>query len=186
MTVMKPLTSITGANRTGRYRLLIGARTQEKAEEAIKKLGNSSNNFAPVILDLNSDVSIKAAAAFIQARFGSLNILVNNGGVNQSSDPNATLRETYRAVFETTSLGWLFETALNMIKAVDAVRLQKENILSIVVCPGHCRTEFEGGNGVKSPEEGAQPIVRAATKGPPEELFGKVVEDEGYFVEFGW
>ncbi|PWY66945.1 NAD(P)-binding protein [Aspergillus eucalypticola CBS 122712] len=204
---------------TGRYRLLIGARTQEKAEEAIKKLGNSSNNFAPVILDLNSDVSIKAAAAFIQERFGSLDILVNNGGINRSSDPNATLHTFFpllraskysdrRIVNVTSGLGQIgiayssnseysvkvwelpayrsSKTALNMINAANAVRLQKENILSIVVCPGYCQKDFGGRRGAKSAEEGAQPIVCAATKGSPEELSGMDVEDEGYFVEFGW
>lgn len=54
-----------------------------------------------------------------------------------------------------------------------------------MVCPCHCRTDFGGGRGVKSADEGAQPIVRAATEGSPVELFGKVVEDEGNFVEFG-
>ncbi|KAL3257704.1 hypothetical protein ABHI18_006634 [Aspergillus niger] len=250
MTVMKPLILITGANRglgyatakqltrTSKYRLLIGARTQEKAEEAIKELSSSSDDLTPVSLDLNSDESIKAAATFVRERFGSLDILVNNGGINRSSDPNATLRETYRAVFETNVFGvavvieaflpllrasqysdrrivnvtsglgqigiaysptseysarvWELpvyrssKSALNMMNAVDAVRLQKENILSVVVCPGHCRTDFGGGRGVKSAEEGARPIVRAATEGSPDEMFGKVVEDEGYFVEFGW
>lgn len=154
-------------------------------------------------LDLDSDRSIKAAATYIREQFGSLDIFVNNNGINQSSDPNATLHETYRAVFETNVFGvavvidaflpllraskypdrrivnvtsglgrigiaysptseysakiWdlpvyrTSKTALNMINAVDVVRLQKGNILSIVVFPGHCRTEFEGGSGVKSP-----------------------------------
>ncbi|OJI81246.1 hypothetical protein ASPTUDRAFT_32668 [Aspergillus tubingensis CBS 134.48] len=199
------------------------------------ELGSSANE-TPVALDLDSDESIKATATYIREQFGSLDILVNNGGINRSSDPNATLRETYRAVFETNVFGvavviyaflpllraskyhdrrivnvtsglgrigiaysptskysakvWELsafrssETALNMIKAVDAVRLQK-NILSIVVCPGHCRTDFWGGRGIKSTEEGARSIVRAAIEESPEELFEKLVEDEGYFVEFG-
>ena len=127
-----------------------------------------------------SDGSIKATATYIREQFGSLDTLVNNGGINRSSDPNATLRETYRAVFETNVFGvvvvtgaflllraskypdrrtvnvtsglerigiaysltskysakvWELpvypssKTALNLINAVDAVRLQKENIL---------------------------------------------------------
>ena len=73
-----------------------------------------------------------------------------------------------------------------MINVVDAVRLQKEDILSIVICPGHCRTDLGGGRRAKFAGEGAQPIARAATEGSPEDLSGMVVEDEGYFVEFGW
>ncbi|GLB03094.1 hypothetical protein AtubIFM57258_007668 [Aspergillus tubingensis] len=48
---------------------------------------------------------IKATATYIREQFGSLDTLVNNGGINRSSDPNATLRETYRAVFETNVFG---------------------------------------------------------------------------------
>ncbi|PYH73669.1 uncharacterized protein BO88DRAFT_484568 [Aspergillus vadensis CBS 113365] len=47
----------------------------------------------------------KAAAIYIREQFGSLDILVYNGGINRSSDPNATLRDTYRAVFETNVFG---------------------------------------------------------------------------------
>ncbi|GLB18486.1 hypothetical protein AtubIFM61612_008380 [Aspergillus tubingensis] len=131
------------------------------------ELGSSANE-TPVALDLDSDGSIKATATYIREQFGSLDTLVNNGGINRSSDPNATLRETYRAVFETNVFGvvvypdrrtvnvtsglerigiayslaskysakvWELpvypssKTALNIINAVDAVRLQKENIL---------------------------------------------------------
>ncbi|RAH57164.1 NAD(P)-binding protein [Aspergillus piperis CBS 112811] len=87
---MKPLILITGANRglgyatakqlasTGKYRHLIGARTQKTAQDAIEKLGSASNDLTPVILDLNIDESIKPAAAFIQERFGSLDFLETN------------------------------------------------------------------------------------------------------------
>ena len=90
---------------TGKVRLLIGAQTHEKAEKAIKKLGSSSDGLTPVTLDLDSDGSIKAIATYIREQFGSLDIFVNNGGINRSSDSNATLHETYRAVFETNVFG---------------------------------------------------------------------------------
>ncbi|KAJ5213457.1 Short-chain dehydrogenase/reductase SDR [Penicillium cf. viridicatum] len=248
----KPLILITGANQglgfataqqlasTGQYNLLIGARSQEKAEEAIKKLQESSVDISltSIIIDLDEDESITAAAKFVQDRFGSLDILINNAGINRSSNPNATLRETYREVFETNVFGvavmtatflpllraskyhdrrivnvtsglgqigiahsptseysakiWELpvyrssKSAINMISAVDAVSLEKENILCIVAVPGYCRTNFGGGQGVKSAEEGARPIVRAATEGNPNELFGKLVDDENTLVEFGW
>lgn len=73
-----------------------------------------------------------------------------------------------------------------MITAVDAVSLEMENILAVHAAPGFCRTNFGGDQGVKSAEEGALPIVRAATEGSPKELFGKLVDDENTLVEFGW
>ncbi|CAI7597918.1 unnamed protein product [Penicillium palitans] len=240
----KPLILITGANQglgfataqqlasTGQYNLLIGARSQEKAEGAIKKLQESSVDISltPIIIDLDQDESITAAAKFVQDLFGSLDILINNAGINRASDPNATLRETYRGVFETNVFGVAMMTAtflpllraskhhdrrivnvtsglgqieysakiwelpvyrssksaINMISAVDAVSLEKENILCVLAAPGYCRTNFGGGQGVKSAEEGARPIVRAATEGNPKELFGRLVDDENTLVEFGW
>ncbi|KIA75509.1 short-chain dehydrogenase [Aspergillus ustus] len=249
MSTAKPLILITGANQglgfasakqlvsTGKYRLILGARSQEKAEAAVKELGGSED-LTPVVIDLDSDRSIEAAAAFVKERFGSLDILINNAGINRSSDPNATLRETYRAVFETNVFGvavmvenflpllrasqyhdrrivnvtsglgqigiaysptseysakvWELpvyrgsKAALNIINAVDAVRLREEKILSVVAAPGYCRTNFGGYTGVKDPEDGARPIVRAAVEGSPDELFGTIVDDENFFVEFGW
>ncbi|KAI3204641.1 hypothetical protein CBS147311_3821 [Penicillium roqueforti] len=249
--VTKPLVLITGANQglgfataqqlasTGQYNLLIAARSQEKAEGAVKQLESSTNSsLTPIVIDLDQDESITAAAKFVEERFGSLDILINNAGINRSSDPNATLRESYRAVFETNVFGvavmtatflpllraskhhdrrivnvtsglgqigiaysptseysakiWELpiyrssKSAINMISAVDAVSLEKENILVVLAAPGFCRTNFGGGQGVKSAEEGARPIVRAATEGSPKELFGKLVDDENTLVEFGW
>ncbi|KAJ0414031.1 NAD(P)-binding protein [Aspergillus carlsbadensis] len=249
MTTVKPLILITGANQglgfaaatqlvsTAKYRLLIAARSQEKAESAVEELGGS-DDLTPVVVDLDSDKSIEAAAAFVQERFGSLDILINNAGINRSSNPNATLRENYRAVFETNVFGpaimvenflpllrasqyrdrrivnvtsglgqigmaysptseysakvWELpvyrgsKAATNIITAVDAVRLREEGILAVVVAPGYCRTNFGGYSGVKTPEEGAKPIVRAAVEGSPDELFGKIVDDENVYEDFGW
>ncbi|KAL4735269.1 hypothetical protein BDV11DRAFT_37862 [Aspergillus similis] len=249
MTTVRPLILITGANQglgftaakqlvsTGKFRLLIGARSQEKADGTIKELGGS-DDLTPVVVDLDSDKSIEAAAAFVQERFGSLDILINNAGINRSSNPDATLRETYRAVFETNVFGpaimvenflpllrasqypdrrivnvtsglgligmaysptseysakvWELpvyrgsKAATNIITAVDAVRLREEGILVVLAAPGYCRTSFGGYTGVKDPEEGAQPIVRAAVEGSPDELFGKIVDDENINKEFGW
>ena len=76
--------------------------------------------------------------------------------------------------------------ATGMINAVDAVRLREEGILCVPAAPGYYRTNFGGGTGVKSVEEGARPIVRAAIEGSPVELFRKIVGDKNTLVGFGW
>ncbi|KAL4903845.1 hypothetical protein BDW74DRAFT_155481 [Aspergillus multicolor] len=133
MTTAKPLILITGANQglgfaaakqlasTSKYRLLIGARSQEKADRAVKELqvgGSDDHDLTPVVVDLDSDTSTEATAAFVTERFGSLDIFIN-AGINRSSNAHATLRETYRAVFETNVFGpaSLIETFLVLLRA---------------------------------------------------------------------
>ncbi|RYP12517.1 hypothetical protein DL765_007279 [Monosporascus sp. GIB2] len=76
------------------------------------------------------------------------------------------------------------KAALNMLTAVDASRLKAENITVVAVAPGHTKTQFTGNRGVKEPREGAANIVRAATEGKPEDLYGKLQAEE--LVEYGW
>lgn len=111
----KPVILVTGGNqglghealkalaRAKKYQLIVAARSQLKAKEAIKTIlsetGSDPVDFTPVIIDLDSDESISAAATIVRDKFGHLDVLVNNAGINRSSKENATLRENFRAVF---------------------------------------------------------------------------------------
>ncbi|KAL3452668.1 NAD(P)-binding protein [Aspergillus insuetus] len=118
MSTKKPLILITGANQgigfataqnlasTGRYHLLIGARSQEKADAAVEKLTPFSSNLAPLVIDVTSDASIATAAKAVSDQFGSLDILINNAGISTSPDhASLSLRENFRAVFEVNVFG---------------------------------------------------------------------------------
>ncbi|KAK3385132.1 short-chain dehydrogenase [Podospora didyma] len=70
------------------------------------------------------------------------------------------------------------KAALNMLTAVYAVTLREEGILVVVAAPGYTRTKMTAGEGWKTPAEGARSIVRAATGGDRDELFGTMVADE--------
>lgn len=76
------------------------------------------------------------------------------------------------------------KAALNMLTAVGAATCRAEGIAFVAVCPGHTRTRFTEGQGVKEPAEGAANIVRAATEGDPRQMYGKLQADE--LVEYGW
>ena len=124
----KPLVLITGANQglgfatathlahTGRYHLLMAARSREKAEAAIQALQAQSpavdaTALTPLVLDVTDDDSIRAAAQVVTDRFGSLAILINNAGISRPADPTLGLRDSFRAVFELNVFGVAVMTA---------------------------------------------------------------------------
>ncbi len=88
----KKVALITGANRglgleTARQlgqkgvTVIVGARTQEAAKETADKLVSEKIDAYPVVLDVTKDADRKAAAKFIEEKFGKLDILVNNAGI---------------------------------------------------------------------------------------------------------
>ncbi|KAL4967828.1 uncharacterized protein BDV14DRAFT_13841 [Aspergillus stella-maris] len=117
----KPVILVTGGNQglgyetlkalaqAKKYRLVVAARSQEKAENAIRSLASETSSamddFTPVVIDLIDDATIQSAADLIRSKFGHLDILINNAGINRSPDGNASLREDLRAVFETNVFG---------------------------------------------------------------------------------
>lgn len=90
----KKVALITGANKglgleTARqlgklgYAVLLGARDVPKGEAAAKILRSESLDARAVKLDVLNLEHIAAVFAFVEARFGKLDVLVNNAGVMQ-------------------------------------------------------------------------------------------------------
>ncbi|KAK3693272.1 short-chain dehydrogenase [Podospora appendiculata] len=121
-TASKPIVFITGANQgigydaarqlasSGKYHVVIGARSLSKAEGAISKLSQShdaidASDLTPVLIDVTDDASITAAAKFISDTFGHIDVLINNAGISGLGEPNPGSRENFRLVFETNVFG---------------------------------------------------------------------------------
>lgn len=86
------------ANRT--FVVLLTARDAGKAETAARKLANIGA-VEPLVLDVADASSIKKAAAEVARRYGCLDVLVNNAGINydtwetvENADINGTVMET--------------------------------------------------------------------------------------------
>jgi NAD(P)-dependent dehydrogenase (short-subunit alcohol dehydrogenase family) len=80
------------------YTVLLGAR-EDKGIGPAKKLEAAGLDVHPVKLDVTNEHEIAAVAKMIAEKFGKLDVLVNNAGVNRGGkEPTAEdLRQTYEA-----------------------------------------------------------------------------------------
>jgi NAD(P)-dependent dehydrogenase (short-subunit alcohol dehydrogenase family) len=131
------ITLITGANKgigleTGRQlgvrgmTVLIGARDAARgraAEEALRAEGIDAHH---VELDITDAKSAQRAAEWIDARYGRLDVLVNNAGIAVGGGtPSATSLDVMREVFETNVVGAITVTnaMLPLLRRAPAARI---------------------------------------------------------------
>jgi len=115
----KKIALVTGANRgigfeTARQlaqkgiKVLLGARSESKGQEAESTLKNEGLDVEFIKLDVDDPATHESAARFVDATYGRLDILVNNAGVflnefeNGSPIPaSQTSIDTFRKTFDT-------------------------------------------------------------------------------------
>jgi len=117
------LVLVTGANQgigyytsqhlaaTGKYHVLMGARSLARAEEATKKLSETkaipSDLLEPIEVNLSSDDSVAAAAEKVKSKYGYLDVLINNAAIG--GGPNfkgtETTREKFCKIYDTNVSG---------------------------------------------------------------------------------
>lgn len=131
---MTQVALITGANKGIGYEtarllsergmtVLLGARDPELGRDAADKLGVEF-----VRLDVTDEATIREAAATIDARYGKLDVLINNAGIaNADADwkPSSTTLDTLRTVFETNVFGVVAVTnaMLPLLRKAPAARI---------------------------------------------------------------
>ncbi|KAK2688523.1 hypothetical protein QWA68_012707 [Fusarium oxysporum] len=104
--------------------IYLAARSEEKANEAIKTLRKKSPNAGPVTflqLDLGSFASIKAAASTFRSMSDRLDILINNAGI--MAVPEGLTKDGYEIQFGTNHVGPALFTTLLLptLKATAAI-----------------------------------------------------------------
>lgn len=91
------------------YHIIVAGRRKAAIEEAAQKLKSNGLSVEPLVLDLDSDASIEAAAKSVDDKYGRLDVLVNNAAVSTaptSADgkPN-TPREEFLQILNTNVAG---------------------------------------------------------------------------------
>ena len=98
------------------FTVALAARDPRKAEEAAEGLKAEGLDVRPVALDVTDPAAAEAAAAWLDATFGRLDVLVNNAGISPESArgtrPSELELGTLKATFETNVFG-----AFNVLRA---------------------------------------------------------------------
>ncbi|PZR11016.1 MAG: short-chain dehydrogenase/reductase, partial [Flavobacterium psychrophilum] len=76
------------------------AATSRTTDELTKAVGDNSENFLPLQVDLASDTSVAAAIAKTEAKFGGLDVLVNNAGYGIGGSLEEVNDTDVRAAFD--------------------------------------------------------------------------------------
>ena len=108
--------------------VLVGARDVEKGAEAAAEIRAAGGTAHPIGLDVTDQRGVTAAAEEIGARFGRLDVLVNNAGIAGelgAQSPGSARLDGVRAVFETNLFGvvTVIEATLPLLRRSPAARI---------------------------------------------------------------
>lgn len=139
----KKIALITGANRgigfeTARQlgqqgiKVLLAARSLEKAAEAAENLKSENLDVEPILLDVDDAKTHESAAKEVEEKFGKLDILVNNAAISIDEYENdlpvqasKTSQEVFRKTFDTNFFNTIAvtQTFLPLVEQSDAGRI---------------------------------------------------------------
>jgi NAD(P)-dependent dehydrogenase (short-subunit alcohol dehydrogenase family) len=106
------------------YEVLLGARKAAEGQAAAASIGSTAH-FIP--LDMSNPETFRAAAKFIEEKFGKLDVLVNNAGIGPDNgmSPSQAPIELIRQTFETNvfALVELTQILLPLLRKSDAGRI---------------------------------------------------------------
>jgi NAD(P)-dependent dehydrogenase (short-subunit alcohol dehydrogenase family) len=139
MTIATRIALVTGGNKgigleicrqlaSAGCTVLLGARNTERGLQAVGQLEQAGLHGVHFIeLDVTMQRTLQAAAEQIESRYGRLDILMNNAGVNLQGDglPGAADPDVVQKIFDTNFLGALrvAQTMLPLLRASTAGRI---------------------------------------------------------------
>jgi NAD(P)-dependent dehydrogenase (short-subunit alcohol dehydrogenase family) len=139
MSMSNRIVFITGANKgigletarqLGRagHTVLVGARDTAKAEGAVAELAKDGIKTHAIVIDVTNADSIAKAAAEVEARFGKVDSLINNAGIQREpwgGKPSETTLAMWREIYETNLFGAVAVTQafLPLVRKSEAGRI---------------------------------------------------------------
>ena len=89
------------------YHVIMGGRDIEKTSKVAAELQSQGLSVEPIVIDVNLDESIAEAAKQVEAKYGRLDVLINNAGItHRKVDPEIkSNRLIFQAVFNTNVFG---------------------------------------------------------------------------------
>jgi NAD(P)-dependent dehydrogenase (short-subunit alcohol dehydrogenase family) len=110
------------------FTVVVGARDQAKAEAAAAKLRAEGLDAHPVKLDVTKAEDVARLPEFFKEKFGGLDVLINNAGVNADNDQGTKL-ENLRKTYETNVFGAfaVTEALLPLLKESPAGRVVNQS-----------------------------------------------------------
>ncbi|OJJ49135.1 hypothetical protein ASPZODRAFT_61151 [Penicilliopsis zonata CBS 506.65] len=91
------------------YHVLLGSRDAQLGAEAVTQLVDDSKRVECVSIDVTDDESIVRAAEQVRTRYGVVDVLINNAGINNEiaipADDKRSMRERFREAYEVNVFG---------------------------------------------------------------------------------
>ena len=89
------------------YKVFATMRNPEKASALSQKIKNESLDIISLKMDVDSDISVKECIGEIKQNYGSVNVLVNNAGIERHGAIEELSMDDFEAVMNTNYLGVL-------------------------------------------------------------------------------
>jgi NADP-dependent 3-hydroxy acid dehydrogenase YdfG len=105
------------------WNVVVASRRQSAVDETAKLVDDAGGNALALVVDLTDDASVDRLCAEVRAKWGTIDVLVNNAGIAVPGFAWETSDDDHRRVVETNLLGTMLVTN-RIVRALVAQKLE--------------------------------------------------------------